>query len=34
MDKYNPNYIEKKWQIHWEQFKPFETEIDNDKEKF
>ena len=34
MKEYNPNAIEKKWQKHWDEFKPFKTEIDNSKEKF
>ncbi len=31
---YNPNAIEKKWQKHWDEEKPFKTEIDSNKEKF
>ncbi|QQK07583.1 leucine--tRNA ligase [Miniphocaeibacter halophilus] len=34
MENYNPNAIEKKWQKHWDDFKPFKTEIDKNKEKF
>lgn len=34
MKEYNPNAIEKKWQKHWEEFKPFKTEIYDKKEKF
>lgn len=34
MENYNPSAIEKKWQKHWDDFKPFKTEINKDKEKF
>ncbi|WP_099203235.1 leucine--tRNA ligase [Miniphocaeibacter massiliensis] len=34
MEMYNPNAIEKKWQKHWDEEKPFKTEIDSNKEKF
>ncbi|MDL2310938.1 leucine--tRNA ligase [Peptostreptococcaceae bacterium OttesenSCG-928-C18] len=34
METYNPNAIEKKWQKHWDETKPFKTEIDKNKKKF
>ncbi len=34
MQTYNPNSIEKKWQKIWEEKKPFQTTIDENKKKF